>query len=94
MNFPHECARCGFCCLAQLCPAMRQGAARPCTHLSFNGDEANCHLAPLIVPVGDGCCIKARAYRKGEEFDFAGLPKWQKIMAVRQSRGMPAWRQA
>lgn len=87
--FPHKCVRCGFCCLVKPCPMIRKGI-KECPHLTFHGDEAECGLAPTIVPVGDGCCIKAKAYRRGVAYDFAAMPKWKKIIASRQFRGLPA----
>jgi len=73
-----------MCCLAEPCPSARQ---HPCHHLRFDGDRARCKLARKgKVPIGDGCCIKARAFRKGVEYDFASLPKSLKITAVRQAR--------
>jgi len=81
MNYAHECCRCGFCCLHEICPIGMAlfGTAKPCEGLSFDGDIATCSAAG-IVPVGDGCCIQARAFKDGVEYDFASLPpelKWQ-----------------
>lgn len=87
MKFPHPCARCGMCCLTQPCPVVGK---LPCPQLRFDRDRARCKLARKgIVPTGDGCCIKARAYRHGVEYDFASLPKTLKITAVRQVRWKP-----
>ena len=62
MKFPYPCSRCGACCLLVLCPlAAAEGHKKPCPHLSFNKDIASCDIAGLIIPIGDGCCIKARA---------------------------------
>jgi hypothetical protein len=57
-----------------------------CHALVFTGETAECKLAPYAVPVGDGCCIKARAYKDRECFDFASLPVDFKRRAVRQMR--------
>ena len=44
-----------------------------CPALKFDGSIATCLLS-AIIPIGEGCCIKARAYRNGVEYDFASLP--------------------
>jgi hypothetical protein len=36
--------------------------------------------------IGVGCCVSARLYSRGTEFDFASLPDELKIRAVRQIR--------
>lgn len=83
-SFPNECCRCGYCCLHVTCPIGQEiyGDSRPCPALSFNNNMASCELAG-IVPVGDGCCIKARAYKNGIEYDFASLPSFLKIIVAR-----------
>ena len=58
-----------------------------CPMLQFDGDVAACN-APEWIPFGDGCCIKARAYRDGVKYDFASLPKELKILAVRPLKKM------
>jgi len=35
-----------------------------------------------LIPVGEGYCIKARAYKDGIEYDFAALPDQLKRRAV------------
>jgi hypothetical protein len=86
-RFPHKCARCGYCCLVTVCPISRRLYGVPkgtlCPALSFDHEgKASCALAPNVVPVGDGCCIKARAYKGGKVYDFAGLPTGIKRRAV------------
>ena len=80
MKYPNKCCRCGFCCLHEQCPISLQihGRAEICPALLFDGDVAVCLLAGL-VPIGDGCCIKARAFKDGVQYDFASLPAEVKI---------------
>ena len=91
MKFPHRCVRCGACCLMETCPAGQMfwhiPKDRGCPSLYFSGDEALCGLVEFgKVPVGDGCCLKARVYAHGVEYDFASLPKDMKILASRGLR--------
>lgn len=73
----------------------------PCPMLSFDGDVASCDLVKGdmwrivggtrktvegVLGFGQGCCIKARAYKDGQEYDFASLPAELKVKAVRQVR--------
>jgi hypothetical protein len=54
-----------------------------CPALSFHNGISSCALVESgLVPVGDGCCILARAYKNGVEYDFASLPPDQKIKAA------------
>ncbi len=89
MKFPNECCRCGACCLFETCIISRQtyniGEKDYCPALTFDSGEATCHLTSR-VPIGDGCCIKAKAYKDGMSYDFALLPKQLKIKAVQQIR--------
>lgn len=89
-EFPNECCRCGMCCLCMTCEAGQAvfGINRDelCHALVFKGDETTCRLAPYLVPVGDGCCIKARAYKDGMKFDFASLPVELKKKAAQSAR--------
>ena len=89
MKFPHKCTRCGFCCIAETCITgqMEFGIEKrdPCPALSFDGAIAHCGLHE-IIPTGDGCCISARAFRDGVEYDFAGLPGELKALAVQSIR--------
>ena len=87
-KFPHKCCQCGMCCLSMTCEIgqlifdIRRDEL--CHALVFEGDVAVCKLAPYAVPVGDGCCIRARAYRDGVKYDFASLPPDKKKLAVEQ----------
>lgn len=92
MKFPNKCCRCGFCCLHEQCPISIElhGKKDICPVLSFNGETAVCGLA-MIVPIGDGCCIKARAYKDNIEYDFASLPSIMKIgvaQDLKKSKGI------
>jgi hypothetical protein len=54
-----------------------------CPGLSFNKKGiASCALAG-IVPINDGCCIKARCFKDYVEYDFASLPKEMKYKIVK-----------
>ena len=92
MNFPNECCRCGFCCLAETCPigqtVYKIDQTMPCPGLSFDSQgKATCELAIRgLVPVGDGCCIKARAFKDGVQYDFASLCKETKHAVVESMR--------
>lgn len=87
-QYPHKCVRCGYCCLAEACPAAQRfygiGKYDACPGLKFNRQgRAKCALVKRnLVPVGDGCCIRARAYRDGVCYDFAALPAALKRRAV------------
>ncbi len=76
MDFPHKCVRCGYCCIADPCPIIRHMAPgiEQCHMLTFTGDIASCGLAGFIVPINDGCCIKARCFHGDEIYEFAALP--------------------
>jgi len=79
MKYPNPCCRCGFCCLSETCPTGQEihkieKYGRTCPALYFNGTQAGCTLAGVYVSVGDGCCIKARAFKDGKQYDFASLP--------------------
>ena len=92
VKYPNPCCRCGFCCLSETCPVgiWAYGIAKheKCPGLSFDGNGiADCALVPQkLVPIGDGCCIKARAFKDGKQYDFASLSPAMKKMAVRQLR--------
>ena len=92
MKFPNKCCQCGFCCLVEQCPISIEiyGSKKTCPALTFQNDKAICkHID--IVPIGDGCCIKARAYKNGIKYDFALLPKELKINAAQNLRKIPKW---
>ena len=86
MKFPFNCCQCGMCCLSVQCPVslMKYGEQKFCPALSFSFDTciASCDHAGKEVPIGDGCCIKAKAYKNGVEYDFAALPEVIKHIAV------------
>lgn len=87
MEFPNECSRCGVCCLMEVCKIglhvfqRSKESTSQCQGLTFKDNIATCSLSN-IVPLGDGCCIKARAYKDGVEYDFALLSKDFKIKAA------------
>jgi len=87
LRFGSVCSRCGMCCLAKVCPIGQRvygvGEGVRCPGLSFEGDVASCALADL-VPTGDGCCISARVFVGGVEYDFAGLSADLKVRCVRE----------
>lgn len=89
-EYPNPCCRCGLCCLAETCPigqiAHRITKQDRCPSLHFDGSQASCALAEKLVPIGDGCCIKARAYKDGIEYNFADLPDHLKIQVVSDMR--------
>lgn len=85
MMYPNKCCRCGMCCISMQCPVSIEiyGIQLNCPALSFNEHLANCKHAGIKVPIGDGCCIKARAYKDGIKYNFASLPKELKYRAVK-----------
>ena len=90
MKFPNECCRCGMCCLLDHCPISKVyypdlKKEEQCEALSFKEEKASCKLAG-VVPIGDGCCLSARAYKNGVEYDVASLPKEIKYKIVEQIR--------
>jgi hypothetical protein len=80
MKYPYPCARCGFCCLASVCVAGQHvygifEKGTRCPGLVFHLGMASCKLVEFdLVPVGDGCCIKATAFKNCVAYDFAALP--------------------
>lgn len=87
MKFPHKCCRCGYCCLAVTClvgqAEYHVRSQQACPGVRFNGARAKCpQVKHNLISVGDGCCIKARAYKDGIEYDFASLPDQLKRRAV------------
>ena len=89
-SFPDECCQCGMCCLSMTCEIGQRVFNIPedelCHALVFENNMAVCRLAPYAVPVGDGCCIKARIYIEGVEYPFASLSIPLKKMAASQVR--------
>ena len=101
MKFPNECIRCGMCCLSERCFIITElfniEKKGKCPKLYFIDDIANCSLFDMIEEderesarkvfgIGAGCCIEARVYKDGVEYDFASLPKEKKLLAVKQIR--------
>lgn len=91
-EYPYPCCRCGFCCLSETCQIgqARYGVGKydGCPGLSFQDQKAVCEIAldkPVIIGVGAGCCIKARAIKDGVTYDFAALPEQLK-KSIAQSR--------
>ena len=93
-KFPHKCCRCGMCCISITCPIGQRhfniSKDTLCPGLSFDSDGiSTCSLVKKnLVPIGDGCCIKARAYKNKIKYDFAALPYDLKRRVVRQLRQM------
>ena len=90
MKYLYECCRCGFCCLYEPCPIAKSMYGEdieqcPALYYYVDSDKAVCLIAG-VVPVGDGCCIKARAYKDGIEYDFASLPPELKIREAQKLR--------
>jgi hypothetical protein len=89
MKYPNPCVRCGFCCLASVCIAGQHiyglfEKGTRCPALSFHNVIAICKPVKFnLVPVGEGCCLKASAFRNGVEYDFAALPAETKREIVR-----------
>jgi len=92
MMFPNPCCRCGFCCLSETCPIGQRvfmvEKRDPCPALVFDNDTATCLLAlvDFEIGIGQGCCIKAQAYAKGVEYDFASLEPRFKIGLAKARR--------
>jgi hypothetical protein len=93
-EFPNPCCRCGYCCISTICPVAKYlGAEYPCPYLSFEGDISTCRLVvdgfnEIFMGVGKGCCIKARCFKDGVEYDFASLPaeiKWKLAQSLRKA---------
>ena len=91
MRFPNKCVRCGFCCIAECCHVGQLvhniGKYDDCPSLSFDENGvASCDLVEKnLVPVDDGCCIKARAFKDGSEYDFASLPIEMKLRVAQDT---------
>jgi len=91
MKYPNKCVRCGLCCLSETCPVGMDvyGIEKhiKCPALRFERNKATCLLAIAgLVPIEDGCCIAARAFKDGVQYDFAGLSKELKINVVQSVR--------
>ena len=92
--YPNKCCRCGMCCLNETCPIGQNyytvKKTDKCPGLSFENDFAFCLLvgifSDLMLGIGQGCCIKARVFKDGVQYDFASLTKEFKQIAVNQIR--------
>lgn len=86
-KYPHDCVRCGICCLIQACPAERtvygpREAGGQCPALAFKGVQSCCALmlamtsedAQRIMGAGAGCCIKGQVMIGNGLHDLASLP--------------------
>lgn len=91
-KYPHPCCQCGFCCLCETCPTGQLfyniEKTEPCPALSFDEDGiANCALAEEgLIPLGDGCCMKARCVKDNIAYDFSAMPKDIKYRMVELTR--------
>jgi hypothetical protein len=81
-QYPNPCCRCGFCCVVETCPIARMvyGVSKQDKCQAFKYDkfskESTCLIAENGLPgIGDGCCMAARCYKDGIEYDFASLPQ-------------------
>jgi len=96
-RFENGCCRCGFCCLSETCPIGQRlynvSKDKGCPGLNFEEDIAVCGAIEWcksksyinwqeLFGVDAGCCIKARAYKNGVEYDFALLSNDMKIKVV------------
>ncbi|MFH1982632.1 MAG: hypothetical protein ABIL58_12385 [Pseudomonadota bacterium] len=88
-EYPHECTRCGMCCIAETCPigmkAFGIGLHDRCPAFSYDFyrqplAHSTCAIASRITGVGAGCCIKARAIKAGVTYDFAALQPAVKLL--------------
>ena len=99
MKYKNKCCQCGFCCLVENCPIAQFIFDMPrygevCPALSFHREGisgSTCRMLEVLdeaqfFGIGDGCCIKARAYIQGEEFTFCDMPTVMKFIAVNQKR--------
>lgn len=84
-TFEFPCTQCGFCCLSEACPVARDlyhiDKHDSCPALRWHGREAACGLVEdnpglwaRIIGVGKGCCMLARVFIGGKQYDFAALP--------------------
>jgi len=88
MKYPNKCCRCGFCCIVTVCPigeAVYGEDIERCPALSFDKSQtAFCELTKKnLIPIGDGCCISAKAFKDGKQYDYASLSKEIKYKVVK-----------
>ena len=93
-QFPHKCCRCGFCCMSGTCPVgivyYNIQGNQPCPSFKYDTTtmEATCELAYLgIIGIGKGCCISARCFKDGVQYDFASLPE-----EIKKGVALSVWR--
>ena len=93
-QFPHKCCRCGFCCMGQACPVAQYvyGIHKndPCPGLDYDPETmtATCNLnVNHYVGVGTGCCISARCFRDGVQYDFSSLSE-----AIKKGVALSVWK--
>lgn len=94
-EYPSKCCQCGFCCLSENCPIAQfifdiPKYEKQCPALAFE-EGSKCRMLEVLdekefFGIGDGCCIKARAYIQGVEFKFCDMPPVMKRLAVKQKR--------
>jgi hypothetical protein len=79
-QFQNPCCRCGFCCIVETCPVAQFmyniDKNYPCPELDYDPEtmEATCNLnGKADVGIGTGCCMAARCFKDGIEYDFASL---------------------
>lgn len=101
-EFPNKCNQCGFCCMMQTCPVgvkvLGVPKYAPCPALKWNGNQSSCGLvdaaigtdqekeAKLVIGIGTGCDISAKAVANGVSYDFASLPDQTKIDLAQRTR--------
>lgn len=80
-QYPNPCCRCGFCCMAETCIVAWELYGIPkntsCPFLEYDTEkmEATCTITHTgLIGIGKGCCIKARCFKDGVQYDFASLP--------------------
>lgn len=83
MTFKNKCCRCGFCCLSENCKVAQEVFKIPrfgvlCPALVVGEQVTGCGavavFGAVVMGIGAGCCIKARAVHAGVSYDFAALP--------------------
>ena len=62
----------------------------PCPFLGYDADkmETTCKIIHTgMIGIGKGCCIKARCFKDGVQYDFASLPD-----ELKKNVALSAWR--
>jgi hypothetical protein len=93
-QLPNPCCRCGFCCIGSTCPVAQYvykiHKDYPCPGLAYDPAlrVATCNLnVNHYVGVGTGCCISARCFKDGVQYDFASRP-----VEMKKNVALSAWR--